>query len=103
MIEYREGRRSPYRVRRRNGALTASFALKAAAELQDALWGRWGGQIPVLADKEPRITTALQARLFNKGARELPSTLLAQLLAAHQARHDGTVILADSDGQLLRV
>jgi hypothetical protein len=42
VIEVREGRRSPYRVRRLEGKLSASFRIKAAAELQDALWRRWG-------------------------------------------------------------
>ena len=55
VIEVREGRRSPYRVRRLEGKLSASFRVKAAAELQDALWRRWGDQVPVLVDREPKI------------------------------------------------
>ena len=70
MIEVREGRRSPYRVRRLQGKLSASFRVKAAAELQDALWRRWGDQIPVLADREPKIPPALEARLLSPGQRE---------------------------------
>ncbi len=68
MIEFRENRRSPYRVRRLGGRLTASFRVKAAAELQDALWRRWGDLVPVLTDQEPKITRTLEARLLN-GAR----------------------------------
>ena len=65
MIEVREGRRSPYRVRRLEGKLSASFRIKAAAELQDALWRRWGDQIPVLVDQEPKIPPALEAQLLS--------------------------------------
>ncbi len=88
MIEVREGRRSPYRVRRLEGKLSASFRIKAAAELQDALWRRWGDQIPVLVDREPKIPPTLEARLLSPGRRELSTVLLAELLAAHPARND---------------
>jgi hypothetical protein len=87
VIEVREGRRSPYRVRRLEGKLSASFRVKAAAELQDALWRRWGGQIPVLADREPKVPPALEAGLLSPGPRELSTVLLAELLAAHPARN----------------
>src|SRR6266516_4956638 len=80
--------RSPYRVRRLEGKLSASFRVKAAAELQDALWRRWGDQIPVLADREPKLPPALEARLLSPGGRELSSVLLAELLAAHPARNE---------------
>ena len=86
MIEVREGRRSPYRVRRLEGKLSASFRIKAAAELQDALWRRWGDQNPVLVDQEPKIPPALEARLLSPGRREVSTVLLAELLAAHPAR-----------------
>jgi hypothetical protein len=82
VIEVREGRRSPYRVRRLEGKLSASFRIKAAAELQDALWRRWGDQIPVLVDQEPKIPPALEARLLSPGQRELSTMLFAELLAA---------------------
>jgi hypothetical protein len=88
MIEVRAGRRSPYRVRRLEGRLSSSFRVKAAAELQDALWRRWGDQIPVLADREPKLPPALEARLLSPGRRELSTVLLAELLAAHPARND---------------
>jgi hypothetical protein len=86
MIEVREGRRSPYRVRRLEGKLSASFRVKTAAELQDALWRRWGDQIPVLVDRAPKIPAALEARLLSPGPRELSTVLLGELLAAHPAR-----------------
>ena len=86
MIEVREGRRSPYRVRRLEGRLSASFRVKAAAELQDALWRRWGDQIPVLADQAPKLSRSLEARLLSPGKRELSAVLLGELLAAHPAR-----------------
>jgi hypothetical protein len=86
VIEVREGRRSPYRVRRLEGKLSASFRSKAAAELQDALWRRWGDQIPVLVDQEPKIPPALEAQLLSPGRREVSTVLLAELLAAHPAR-----------------
>jgi hypothetical protein len=86
VIEVREGRRSPYRVRRLEGKLSASFRIKAAAELQDALWRRWGDQIPVLVDQEPKIPPALEAQLLSPGRREVSTVLLAELLAAHPAR-----------------
>jgi len=88
VIEVREGRRSPYRVRRLEGKLSASFRVKAAAELQDALWRRWGDQIPVLADREPKIPPALEARLLSPGQRELSTMLFAELLAAHPVRNE---------------
>ncbi len=88
MIEFREKRRSPYRVRRLGGKLTASFRDKAAAELQDALWGRWGGQIPVLVDRTPKITAALEARLLSARGKDFPTALLAELLAAHPAKNE---------------
>jgi hypothetical protein len=66
---------------------------------QDALWRRWGAQIPVLADREPRIPAALEARLFTPGSRQLSSVLLGQLLAAHPPR-DQTAPPA-GDGPLL--
>ena len=65
MIEVREGRRSPYRVRRLGGKLTASFSVRSAAEIQDALWARWGDRIPVLVDQTPKLGRALEARLLN--------------------------------------
>jgi hypothetical protein len=86
VIEVREGRRSPYRVRRLEGKLSASFRVKAAAELQDALWRRWGDQIPVLVDEERKIPPELEARLLSPGRRELPTVLLAGLLTTHPAR-----------------
>lgn len=88
MIEVREGRRSPYRVRRLEGKLSASFRVRAAAELQDVLWRRWGDQIPVLADREPKIPPTLEARLLSPGQRELSTMLLAELLAAHPTRNE---------------
>ena len=90
MIEFREGRRSPYRVRRHEGKLSASFRVRGAAELQDALWGRWGAQIPVLVDREPKVLPALEARLLSPGQRELSAVLLAALLATHPARSSAT-------------
>src|SRR5262245_31324484 len=87
LIEIREGRRSPYRVRRLAGRLTASFTNRAAAELQDALWGRWGEQIPTLADKEPRLSRALETRLLGGASgRAMSPALLSTLLAAHPER-----------------
>jgi hypothetical protein len=100
LIEFREGRRSPYRVRRHEGRLSASFRVKAAAELQDALWRRWGDQVPVLVDREPKIAATLEARLLSPGPRELPTMLLGQLLAAHSARSD-TRVPADDENPLL--
>ena len=100
MIEVRTGRRSPYRVRRLEGRLSASFRVKAAAELQDAHWRRWGHQIPVLADREPKIPPALEARLLSPGGRDLSSVLLAELLAAHPARNNARVS-ATADEPLL--
>jgi hypothetical protein len=88
VIEVREGRRSPYRVRRLEGKLSASFRVRAAAELQDALWRRWGDQIPVLADREPKIPPTLEARLLSPSQRELSTMLLAELLAAHPTRNE---------------
>jgi hypothetical protein len=74
-------------VRRLGGRLTASFTSRAAAELQDALWGRWGGQIPTLADQEPRLSRALETRLLGGGSdRAISPALLASLLAAHPER-----------------
>jgi hypothetical protein len=99
-LEVREGRRSPYRVRRLEGKLSASFRVKAAAELQDALWRRWGDQIPVLADQEPKIPPALEARLLSPGRRELSTVLLAELLTAHPAT-SATRAPAKEDAPLL--
>jgi hypothetical protein len=99
VIEVRQGRRSPYRVRRLEGRLSASFRVKAAAELQDALWRRWGDQIPVLVDREPTIAPGLEARLLTPGLRELPTVLLAELLAAHPARNETRAVA--TDGPLL--
>jgi hypothetical protein len=102
VIEYREGRRSPYRVRRQEGRLTASFAIKAAAELQDALWARWGDQVPVLADQAPKLTRALETRVLNAAqGRDMPPALLTNLLAAHPARTDASALQIDDDGPLL--
>lgn len=102
MIEFREDRRSPYRVRRLGGKLTASFSVKAAAELQDALWGRWGEQIPVLADQVPKLSRALEAQLLNGGrGRALSPALLAGLLAAHPASAEPSAIPVDGTGPLL--
>jgi hypothetical protein len=100
VIEVREGRRSPYRVRRLEGKLSASFRVKAAAELQDALWRRWGDQIPVLVDREPKIPSPLEARLLSPGRRELSAVLLAELLSAHPARDEARAP-ASNDGALL--
>lgn len=96
MIEFRESRRSPYRVRRLGGRLTASFRVKAAAELQDALWRRWGDLIPVLADQEPKISRTLEARLLNGArGRNITPALLGELLSAHPARaeHSATPVV----------
>lgn len=100
MIEVREGRRSPYRVRRLEGRLSASFRVKAAAELQDALWRRWGEQVPVLADRAPKIPAPLEAQLLSPGQRELSTVLLGELLAAHPAR-SATRAPANENGPLL--
>jgi hypothetical protein len=102
VIEYRGNRRSPYRVRRLGGRLTASFGVKAAAELQDALWARWGEQIPVLVDQPPKLTRSLETQLLSgrKGS-TMPPALLASLLAAHPARDDPTAVLVDDGGPLL--
>jgi hypothetical protein len=102
MIEFREGRRSPYRVRRLGGRLTASFTVMAAAELQDALWARWGDQIPVLADQVPKLSRALETRLFNGSrGRAISPALLANLLASHPARADLVSSAVDDVGPLL--
>jgi hypothetical protein len=87
VIEHRPDRRSPYRVRRLGGRLTASFSVKAAAELQDALWARWGDQIPVLADQPPNLSRNLETRLLGGSrGRAIAPALLAALLAAHPMR-----------------
>src|SRR5581483_4256913 len=102
MIEFREGRRSPYRVRRLGGRLTASFGVKAAAELQDALWARWGEQIPVLVDQTPKLSRSLEAQLLSgRRGSTIPPALLASLLAAHPARDDPTAVPVDDGGPLL--
>jgi hypothetical protein len=102
VIEVREGRRSPYRVRRLEGKLSASFRVKAAAELQDALWARWGEQVPVLVDRAPKLSRALETRLLSaRRGRELPPALLASLLAAHPARAEPAVPSVDEAGPLL--
>jgi hypothetical protein len=102
VIEVREGRRSPYRVRRLEGKLSASFRVKAAAELQDALWARWGEQVPVLVDRAPKLSRPLETRLLSaRSGREIPPALLASLLAAHPARAEPAVSSADDIGPLL--
>ena len=102
MIELREGRRSPYRVRRLGGRLTASFGVKAAAELQDALWARWGDQIPVLVDQPPKLPRSLQAQLLSgRRGKTMPPSLLGILLAAHPARADPIAVAMDDGGPLL--
>ena len=102
MIEYRPDRRSPYRVRRLGGRLTASFSVKAAAELQDGLWARWGDQIPVLVDQPPNLSQSLETRLLGSGrGRAITPALLAVLLAAHPARTDLRAAPTDDEGPLL--
>ena len=102
MIEVRERRRSPYRVRRLGGKLTASFSVRAAAEIQDALWARWGDRIPVLVDQVPKLGRTLEARLLNGSrGRELPPALLASLLAAHPARAEEPLAVMDEMEPLL--
>jgi hypothetical protein len=102
MIEFREGRRSPYRVRRLGGRLTASFGVKAAAELQDALWARWGEQIPVLVDEPPKLPRSLETQLLSgRRGNAIPPALLGTLLAAHPARADVTAVSVDDGGPLL--
>jgi hypothetical protein len=102
MIEFREGRRSPFRVRRLGGRLTASFSVKGAAELQDALWARWGDQIPVLADQAPKLSRTLETRLLNGSrVRAISPALLTNLLAAHPARAEPTTSFVDDIGPLL--
>jgi hypothetical protein len=102
VIEVREGRRSPYRVRRLEGKLSASFRVKAAAELQDALWARWGEQVPVLVDRAPKLSRPLETRLLSaRSGREITPALLASLLAAHPARAEPAVSSADDVGPLL--
>ena len=97
MIEFREDRRSPYRVRRLGGRLTASFRSKSAAELQDALWARWGDQIPVLADQPPALSRALETRLLNGAlSRDMTPALLASLLSVHPARADRSIVPEDA-------
>src|SRR5207247_7429784 len=96
------GRRSPYRVRRLAGRLTASFTNRAAAELQDALWGRWGEQIPTLADQQPRLSRALETRLLGGASgRTISPALLASLLAAHPERSSPVPEVIDDSGPLL--
>jgi hypothetical protein len=86
-IDFRENRPSPWRVRRLDGKLDASFANEAAARLQDALWARWKAQIPALADRQPKLRAGLLERLVSRnGRRELDPMLLSQLLADHPAR-----------------
>jgi hypothetical protein len=102
MIEFREGRRSPFRVRRLGGRLTASFEVKAAAELQDALWARWADQVPVLADQTPKLTRSLETQLLSgRRGSTMPPALLAGLLAAHPARDHPTARFVDDSGPLL--
>jgi hypothetical protein len=103
VIETRPGRPSPFRVRRLEGKLTASFSNRDAAEMQDALWARWREQIPVLADRQPTLSVSLRARLLGSGGRELSPTLLGQLLAAHPARNGvrPTPTGVNGDGVLL--
>jgi hypothetical protein len=102
VIEFRESRRSPYRVRRLGGRLTASFKMKAAAELQDALWARWGEQIPVLSDQTPKLSRALETRLLNGArGRVISPALLASLLAVQPARLDVHPVEVDDVGPLL--
>lgn len=102
MIELRTGRRSPYRVRRLGGRLTASFTVKAAAELQDGLWARWGDQIPTLADQTPKLTRTLEMRLLSGGrGSAISPALLSSLLAAHPARPDPAASSVDDEGPLL--
>lgn len=71
-----------YRVRRdRDGGLTASFKSQGAANLQDALWGRWGARIPLLADREPTLPVTLRAVLLSRDTADLSDDLLARLLS----------------------
>jgi len=71
-----------YRVRRdRDGGLTATFENQGAANLQDALWGRWGARIPLLADREPTLPVTLRAVLLSRDTVDLTDDLLARLLS----------------------
>ena len=84
------------------GRLTASFKVKAAAELQDALWARWGDQIPVLADQVPKLSRTLETRLLNGSrGRAISPALLANLLAAHPARAEPALRAVDDSARLL--
>jgi hypothetical protein len=75
-----------YRVKRLEGRLTATFRNRDAAELQDALWGRWGAAIPILADSKVSVGADLLARFVSRETPELSPGLLTQLLAKHPAR-----------------
>jgi hypothetical protein len=89
-------------VRRLGGRLTASFTSRAAAELQDALWGRWGEQIPTLADQEPRLSRVLETRLLGGGSqRTISPALLASLLATHPERTAPLALQIDDTAPLL--
>jgi hypothetical protein len=97
-IDFRRNRPSPWRVRRLDGKLDASFACEAAARLQDALWARWKTQVPALADREPKLRAGLLERLLaHNGRRDLDPTLLTQLLADHPARDQLEVARQDGD------
>jgi hypothetical protein len=86
MIEERNRKKGlTFRVKRFEGRLTATFTNRPAAELQDALWARWGESIPVLMDKQPQVPLTLRTRLLDKRTAELSDQLLADLLARHPA------------------
>lgn len=74
-----------YRVKRKEGALQATFRHRGVAELQDALWARWGGRVPVLDDREPKLPLPLRARLLSPDTVDLSEGLLGDLLAHHPA------------------
>src|SRR5947209_18375044 len=101
MIEPRKSKKrvESYRVKRLEGRLTATFYTREAAQLQDSLWGRWGAEIPALADQKPRVSATLLGSILDKQANELSPILLAQLVAAHPVRLEAVVV--DGEGPLL--
>jgi hypothetical protein len=101
MIEQRSSKKKgiSYRVKRLEGRLTATFYEIEAARLQDALWGRWGAAIPVLADQKPKVAATLIGSLVDPKAAEISPALLANLFAAHPARE--AALIADSACPLL--
>jgi integrase len=87
VIESRQRKKGmTFRVKRLEGRLTGTFRCEDAARLQDALWGRWGDAIPLLADCEVAVPADLLARLVNRATSELSPGLLTQLLVKHPAR-----------------